>query len=131
MFVVCDVVMLIYLDHALEAAAAKRREQGQVLTLDVLQAAIISGAVDRVRPKMMTVVAITAGLLPIMWSTGAGSEVTRRIAAPMVGGMATSTVLTLVVIPVIYALVKRRQLARHNDRLSRSSTPRTPPLEQP
>ncbi|AOH36983.1 efflux RND transporter permease subunit [Luteimonas sp. JM171] len=125
------VVMLIYLDHALEAAAAKRREQGQVLTLDDLQAAIISGAVDRVRPKMMTVVAITAGLLPIMWSTGAGSEVTRRIAAPMVGGMATSTVLTLVVIPVIYALVKRRQLARHNDRLSRSSTPRTPPLEQP
>jgi Cu(I)/Ag(I) efflux system membrane protein CusA/SilA len=59
---------------------------------------------------MMTVVAIMAGLLPIMWSTGTGSEVMRRIAAPMVGGMVSSTVLTLVVIPVIYALVKRREL---------------------
>jgi len=60
----------------------------------------------------MTVTAIMAGLLPIMWSTGTGSEVMRRIAAPMVGGMVSSTVLTLIVIPVIYALVKRRQLAR-------------------
>ena len=110
--------MLIYLDQALEKVAKVRRAEGRPVSLDDLQDAIISGAVDRVRPKMMTVVAITAGLLPIMWSTGAGSEVTRRIAAPMVGGMASSTVLTLVVIPVIYALVKRRQLSRINERIT-------------
>ena len=75
-----------------------------------LYRAIIEGAVERVRPKMMTVCAITAGLLPILWSTGAGSEVMRRIAVPLVGGMMSSTVLTLVVIPAIYGLVKARQL---------------------
>ncbi|WP_246689556.1 efflux RND transporter permease subunit [Methylobacterium sp. WL116] len=76
------------------------------------------GAVERVRPKMMTVVAIMAGLLPILWSTGSGSEVMQRIAVPMIGGMLSSTVLTLVVIPAVYALVKGRGLrpadaARH------------------
>ena len=106
------VVMLIYLDHALEALARKRHEQGLHLSSDDLHDAIVEGAVERVRPKMMTVVAIMAGLLPIMWSTGTGSEVMRRIAAPMVGGMVSSTVLTLVVIPVIYALIKRRRLSR-------------------
>ena len=74
--------------------------------------AIMEGAVERVRPKMMTVVAIMAGLLPIMWGTGTGSEVMSRIAAPMVGGMISSTVLTLAVIPAIYALVKQWRLAR-------------------
>ena len=64
------------------------------------------GAVERVRPKMMTVVAIMAGLLPIMWSAGAGSEVMQRIAVPMIGGMVSSTILTLVVIPAIYSIVK-------------------------
>ncbi len=64
------------------------------------------GAVERVRPKMMTVVAIMAGLLPILWSTGTGSEVMQRIAVPMIGGMVSSTVLTLIVIPAVYALVK-------------------------
>lgn len=64
------------------------------------------GAVERVRPKMMTVVAIMAGLLPILWSTGSGSEVMQRIAVPMIGGMVSSTVLTLVVIPAVYGLVK-------------------------
>ncbi len=64
------------------------------------------GAVERVRPKMMTVVAIMAGLLPILWSTGTGSEVMRRIAVPMVGGMISSTILTLIVIPAIYGVVK-------------------------
>ena len=68
------------------------------------------GAVERVRPKMMTVVAIMAGLLPIMWSTGTGSEVMQRIAVPMIGGMVSSTLLTLVVIPAIYGLVKGVQL---------------------
>ena len=106
------VIMLIYLDHALGALAEKRKAQGQDLSHDDLNAAIVEGAVERVRPKMMTVVAIMAGLLPIMWSTGTGSEVMRRIAAPMVGGMVSSTVLTLVVIPVIYALVKGRRISR-------------------
>ena len=67
------------------------------------------GAVERVRPKIMTVVAIMAGLLPILWSSGTGSEVMRRIAAPMVGGMISSAVLTLLVIPVIYAMIKNRE----------------------
>ena len=104
------VVMLIFLDHALEALAEKRQAQGKRLSLDDLTAAIVEGAVERVRPKMMTVVAIMASLLPIMWNTGTGSEVMRRIAAPMVGGMVSSTILTLVVIPAVYALVKRRQI---------------------
>jgi Cu(I)/Ag(I) efflux system membrane protein CusA/SilA len=104
------VVMLIYLDHALDARAKQRSTRNEALTLGDITDAIVEGAVERVRPKMMTVVAIMAGLLPIMWSTGTGSEVMRRIAAPMVGGMVSSTILTLVVIPVIYALVKRREL---------------------
>ena len=66
----------------------------------------MAGAVERVRPKMMTVAAIMAGLLPIMWSHGTGSEVMQRIAVPMIGGMVSSTLLTLVVIPAIYALIK-------------------------
>jgi Cu(I)/Ag(I) efflux system membrane protein CusA/SilA len=100
------VVMLIYLDHAWEAAKRKRAEQGQQPTREDLRQAIMLGAVDRVRPKMMTVVAIMAGLLPIMWSSGTGSEVMQRIAVPMIGGMVSSTLLTLVVIPAIYAVVK-------------------------
>ncbi|MBI5889095.1 MAG: efflux RND transporter permease subunit [Nitrosomonadales bacterium] len=78
-------------------------------TREDLHDAIMEGAVERVRPKMMTVVAIMAGLLPILWGTGTGSEVMRRIAAPMVGGMVSSAVLTLLVIPVIYALIKQGQ----------------------
>jgi Cu(I)/Ag(I) efflux system membrane protein CusA/SilA len=74
----------------------------------------MEGAVERVRPKIMTVVAIIAGLLPIMWSTGTGSEVMRRIAAPMVGGMLSSTLLTLIVIPALYALVKEWELRKQN-----------------
>ena len=107
------VVMLIYLDHALEKIRKEREAKGERLTLQDHYDAIIEGAVERVRPKMMTVVAIIAGLLPIMWGTGTGSEVMRRIAAPMVGGMISSTVLTLVVIPAIYMLVKTRQARVH------------------
>ena len=106
------VVMLIYLDHALEKIRAERATRGERLTLQDHYDAMIEGAVERVRPKMMTVVAIIAGLLPIMWGTGTGSEVMRRIAAPMVGGMVSSTVLTLVVIPAIYMLVKTRGIER-------------------
>jgi Cu(I)/Ag(I) efflux system membrane protein CusA/SilA len=103
------VVMLIYLDNALEKIRAERAARGEPLTLQDHYDAMIEGAVERVRPKMMTVVAIIAGLLPIMWGTGTGSEVMRRIAAPMVGGMISSTVLTLVVIPALYMIVKTRQ----------------------
>lgn len=106
------VVMLIYLDHAWETLKSTRRAEGKEPSVGDLYEAIMDGAVERVRPKMMTVVAIMAGLLPIMWGTGTGSEVMSRIAAPMVGGMISSTVLTLAVIPAIYALVKQWRLAR-------------------
>ncbi len=106
------VVMLIYLDHAWEAVKATCRDSGRSPNVSDLYAAVMEGAVERVRPKMMTVVAIMAGLLPIMWGTGTGSEVMSRIAAPMVGGMISSTVLTLAVIPAIYALVKQWRLSR-------------------
>ena len=100
------VIMLIYLDHAVEEVRAKCRGLNRAFTRADLYDAIMIGAVERVRPKMMTVVAIMAGLLPIMWSTGTGSEVMQRIAVPMIGGMISSTLLTLVVIPAIYGMVK-------------------------
>ena len=107
------VVMLIYLDNAWREVQAERESEGKSPTASDLYGAVMEGAVERVRPKMMTVVAIMAGLLPIMWGTGTGSEVMSRIAAPMVGGMISSTVLTLAVIPAIYALVKEWELRRH------------------
>ncbi len=100
------VVMLIYLDNALTELQAERAMDGGEFTREDLYTAIMAGAVERVRPKMMTVAAIMAGLLPIMWSHGTGAEVMQRIAVPMIGGMVSSTILTLVVIPAIYALVK-------------------------
>ncbi len=106
------VVMLIYLDHAWEAIRARRAREGVAPALADLYAAVMEGAVERVRPKMMTVVAIMAGLLPIMWGTGTGSEVMRRIAAPMVGGMISSTLLTLIVIPAIYMWAKTMGLRK-------------------
>jgi Cu(I)/Ag(I) efflux system membrane protein CusA/SilA len=104
------VIMLIYLDHAWEDVKVKCRAAGREPGAGDLYGAVMEGAVERVRPKMMTVVAIMAGLLPIMWGTGTGSEVMSRIAAPMVGGMISSTVLTLAVIPALYALVKQWRL---------------------
>ncbi len=104
------VVMLIYLDHAWETAKSRCRQEDREPGPADLYGAVMEGAVERVRPKMMTVVAIMAGLLPIMWGTGTGSEVMSRIAAPMVGGMISSTVLTLAVIPALYALVKQWQM---------------------
>jgi len=100
------VVMLIYLDRAFEEACEGCKTEGRPLTRADLQAAIMEGAVERVRPKMMTVVAIMAGLVPILWSTGTGSELMQRIAVPMIGGMISSTLLTLIVIPAIYGLIK-------------------------
>jgi Cu(I)/Ag(I) efflux system membrane protein CusA/SilA len=108
------VVMLIYLDQALEKVKARRAAEDKPLNRTDLYDAIREGAVERVRPKMMTVVAIMAGLLPIMWGTGAGSEVMRRIAAPMVGGMVSSTLLTLIVIPALYALCKQYSINKQS-----------------
>ncbi|HEU5183896.1 MAG TPA: CusA/CzcA family heavy metal efflux RND transporter [Gemmatimonadaceae bacterium] len=102
------VVMLIYLDHAWKA----RQATGRRPTARDLYEAVVEGAVERVRPKMMTVIAIIAGLLPILWGTGTGASVMKRIAAPMVGGMVSSTVLTLVVIPAVYALWRERETVR-------------------
>jgi Cu(I)/Ag(I) efflux system membrane protein CusA/SilA len=109
------VIMLIYLDHAMKELHAERLAEGKPFTRADLNKAIMLGAVERVRPKMMTVVAIMAGLIPIMWSTGTGSEVMQRIAVPMIGGMVSSTVLTLLVIPAVYALVKGFGLPREPD----------------
>jgi len=100
------VVMLIYLDHAWKEKCVGSGKWG----VGDLIAAIEYGAVNRVRPKLMTVLAIMLGLVPALWSHGSGASVMKRIAAPMVGGMVTSTVLTLVVIPVLYYLWRRRAL---------------------
>ena len=102
------VIMLLYLDHAYRDRATR----GALRDRADVDAAVEQGAVERVRPKMMTVTAIMAGLVPILWSQGTGADVLKRIAAPMVGGMVTSTVLTLVVIPAIYSLWKEREVRR-------------------
>jgi Cu(I)/Ag(I) efflux system membrane protein CusA/SilA len=94
------VVMLVYLDEAYE----RRVREGRMATAQDLREAILEGAAQRVRPVMMTVAAIMGGLLPIMWTTGTGADVMKRIAAPMIGGMVSSTILTLLVIPMLYAL---------------------------
>jgi Cu(I)/Ag(I) efflux system membrane protein CusA/SilA len=99
------VVMLIYLDHAWKARIVGGRQ-----SIRDLYDAVMEGGAERVRPKMMTVTAIIAGLLPILWGGGAGASVMKRIAAPMVGGMVSSTLLTLLVIPAIYSLWKEREI---------------------
>jgi Cu(I)/Ag(I) efflux system membrane protein CusA/SilA len=101
------VVMLVYLDEAHE----RRVREGRMATVHDLREAIMEGAVQRVRPKMMTVAAIMGGLLPIMWTTGTGADVMKRIAAPMIGGMVSSTILTLIVIPVLYYVWNRRAIS--------------------
>jgi Cu(I)/Ag(I) efflux system membrane protein CusA/SilA len=96
------VFMLLYLDLACERA----RREGRLRSLPELQAAILEGAVKRIRPKFMTVACMFTGLLPIMWSAGAGADVMKRIAAPMIGGIFTSFLLELVVYPAIYEVWK-------------------------
>ncbi|MFU8857893.1 MAG: efflux RND transporter permease subunit [Deferrisomatales bacterium] len=100
------VVMLVYLDGAF----ARRKTDGLMKTTGDLRASIIEGAVDRVRPKLMTVATTLIGLMPIMYATGTGSETMKRIAAPMVGGLISSAVLTLLIIPAVYDLWKRWEL---------------------
>lgn len=101
------VVMLVYLDGAYHRKAVEKG--GRPSTSDIYSA-VMEGAVDRVRPKMMTVVSTIGGLLPLMWASGAGAATMQRIAAPMIGGLVTSTVLTLIVIPLVYTLWREWQL---------------------
>ena len=103
-------VMLVYLDQAYGQMLAQRRAADIAPTVSDLDKAMSLAAVERVRPVMMTVAGSIIGLFPIMWSTGTGSELVRRIAAPMVGGMITATLLTLIVIPALYSVLKQRAL---------------------
>jgi Cu(I)/Ag(I) efflux system membrane protein CusA/SilA len=102
------VVMLLYLRHAIE----RREAAGELRTVDDLKAALHEGAVLRVRPKAMTVATILAGLAPIMWSSGTGAEIMQRIAAPMLGGMVSAPLLSMLVLPAAYLVMRRRGLAR-------------------
>jgi len=106
------VIMLVYLNQANEKAHSIAEKEGRQFNLSDLRQAVISGALMRVRPIMMTVSAIIAGLLPIMLGSGTGSEVMRRIAAPMVGGMVSATLLTLVVIPAVFLIWKKRAVKK-------------------
>jgi Cu(I)/Ag(I) efflux system membrane protein CusA/SilA len=100
------VIMLVYLNQAYEETLKQARGD---LTLGALRTAIVNGAGMRVRPVMMTVAAVVAGLLPIMYGEGAGSEIMQRIAAPMIGGMVSAVILTLVLLPAVYYLWRKRQ----------------------
>lgn len=117
------VVMLIYADQALAVRQADCRREQRTLGRADLDGAIIEGATERVRPKIMTVTAIVAGLVPILWNDGTGSEVMQRIAVPMIGGMASSILLTLLVIPAIYGLIKGHGLPRPSLRADRDGYP--------
>jgi copper/silver efflux system protein len=119
------VIMLIYLKHAWEARLAS----GQPATPELLDEAIREGAVLRVRPKVMTVSVIIAGLLPIMWSHGTGSEVMQRIAAPMIGGMITAPLLSLLIVPAAFRILRRRDLARAS-REDHRTEQSSPPVER-
>ncbi|MDA3868787.1 MAG: CusA/CzcA family heavy metal efflux RND transporter [Gammaproteobacteria bacterium] len=111
------VIMLVYLNQAYAAQVQAAEESNQRLTLENIRSAVIEGALLRIRPIMMTVSAIIAGLLPIMLGGGTGSEVMRRIAAPMVGGMLSAVLLTLLVIPAVFLVWKSRLLARETGKL--------------
>jgi Cu(I)/Ag(I) efflux system membrane protein CusA/SilA len=102
------VVMVVYLHEALE----KKTKSNDPLTEQAIDDAIIEGAVHRLRPKLMTVTAVLASLVPILWESGIGSDVMKPIAAPIVGGMITSTIHVLILVPVFFALIKKREL-RH------------------
>ncbi|MEL6474805.1 MAG: CusA/CzcA family heavy metal efflux RND transporter [Pseudomonadota bacterium] len=124
------IVMLVYLNLAWDRRIAQAREETRQLTRDDIEEAVFEGALLRLRPKVMTVATIFAGLIPIMYGSGTGSEVMQRIAAPMIGGMATATLLTLFVIPAIFVIWKRFGLARTNrSGLSQSNQPALQPGE--
>ena len=106
------IVMIVYLQESIEESKEK---EGSDFAISHLTDAIYIGAVQRVRPKLMTVFAILAGLLPIMYSNGVGSEVMQRIAAPMIGGVVSSAILSLVLIPIFYEIYERNQLKKIKD----------------
>ena len=106
------IVMLLYIDRAVAAAQSQCQSSGQRWIGDAVTAAVASAARERLRPKLMTVTAILAGLAPILWSHGVGAEYLQRIAVPMIGGMVSSTLLTLFVIPVLYSEILQRQIQR-------------------
>ena len=108
------VVMLVYLNQAIEQQTSIAENENRPMQASDVKQAVINGALLRVRPIMMTVAAIIAGLLPIMLGSGTGSEVMRRIAAPMVGGMVSATVLTLIVIPALFLIWRTRSLVIKN-----------------
>ena len=105
-------VMLAFIDQALTTIARQRKAMAEQLALSDLYDAVIQGAVHRIRPVMMTIAGSVIGLLPVMLSTGTGSEIMRRIAAPMVGGMISAAILTLIIFPAVYAVVKGMSLQR-------------------
>jgi Cu(I)/Ag(I) efflux system membrane protein CusA/SilA len=102
------IVMLLYLDLSYN----RWHQEGRINTLKDIEDSVMEGAVKRIRPKIMTVSVILAGLVPIMFSTGTGADVMKRIAAPMVGGVVTSTILELIIYPAIYVIWKERELRR-------------------
>jgi Cu(I)/Ag(I) efflux system membrane protein CusA/SilA len=104
------VVMVVYLHEALE----RRLQQGTALTDADIEAAVVEGAVQRLRPKLMTVCAVLASLIPILWESGIGSDVMKPIAAPIVGGMITSTIHVLILVPVFFVMMKERALRKGN-----------------
>jgi len=122
------VVMVIYLEEAVER---KRKELGGTLTLSSLRDAVTEGALLRLRPKVMTVSTVVAGLLPIMWSTQVGAEVMKPLATPVLGGMVSSLLHVLIVTPVIFFWIRQRRLGLHDERLEMHAAPRPrsrPPL---
>ena len=115
MSVEIGVVMLVYLNQAFKNVQQQAEANHREVTRDDIRSAVISGALLRVRPIMMTVAAIIAGLLPIMLGSGTGSEVMRRIATPMVGGMISATLLTLIVIPAVFLVINQFKLPKSID----------------
>ena len=109
--------MVVYLHESLQ----KRIASGRPLTDADIQEAAIEGAVHRLRPKLMTVSAVLASLVPILWASGIGSDVMKPIAAPMVGGMITSTIHVLILVPVFFVLMKERELRRGTLRLHKEA----------
>jgi Cu(I)/Ag(I) efflux system membrane protein CusA/SilA len=114
------VVMVVYLHEALE----KRIAAGRLVNESDLEQATIEGAVQRLRPKLMTVSAVILSLAPILWESGIGSDVMKPIAAPIIGGMITSTIHVLILVPVFFLLIKRRELRVR--RLTRSAANQSP-----
>jgi len=114
------VIMLVYLNQALAELKEKAEERAEPISDDAYQDALLHGAGLRVRPVMMTVATIIIGLMPILYGTGTGSEIMSRIAAPMVGGMTSAVLLTLIVLPVIYSIVKKPELNAFNKELSKA-----------